>query len=150
MQRGALLLYCDALLTEWIHSAAHSLQEEPSEGDGAAGQIWSVHPGHYWGGLPPIHIHFLLPLLHSGCWSLSLLSVFGRRQCDTLDDLVTSLSQGHIRQATVHTRTNPTATLESPVAWRTPENPERTYTDTGRIWKLHTEIIQLHQQKPSS
>lgn len=35
--------------TERLHAAAHRLQEEPREGDGAAGPIRRLHPGHHRG-----------------------------------------------------------------------------------------------------
>lgn len=43
--------------SERLHSTPHRLQEEPGEGDGAAGQIRSFHPGHHRGVAPPTSIH---------------------------------------------------------------------------------------------
>lgn len=32
---------------EWFHSSAHCLQEEQSQGDGAASEAWRVHTGSH-------------------------------------------------------------------------------------------------------
>lgn len=47
--------------SERLHATPHRLQEEPGEGDGAAGQIRSFHPGHHRGVAPPTSIHTPLP-----------------------------------------------------------------------------------------
>lgn len=40
---------CCWFLSERFHAVTHRLQEEPSESDGAVGEIWRVHSSHHWG-----------------------------------------------------------------------------------------------------